>query len=528
MKKLILFIFVFAYTLPSFAQVKTDGAGFKSAWGAGAIKISGLRDNDGVAGVACLGTSKASGLVQVDDNKRQGHMRQDLRRYFLDYNTQYYIAREINQNGAKFCKTVISGTRGGCHGNTHTTYHEPSGSSDCFWLCKQGFYGDACSSRVSSSATPSILPEQFIAKKAGDGVVPMGKNPRSSTNIEESIPMFEANRYVQCHNNNTGGHNDETGFVSFKDWASKKNQEHDIVLALRQIKKEDNKVNVNGTDVDAISFGVQPLAVRAGTPEMCEEIGNNISLPMVDFVGEPKVVCPSDYEWYEVFKFETLPADRTEQTLTPEEAAMVTNGKYGEYNVIESIVCIDPTAKARSEQDKVVQFNENLLKNLCSDFKREAYKPDLHDLYVVDSKSGVALAQDQQPNPGDTVVWSNKCAKYKCKSASLGFKSDWKVNGDMGCYECIGDTLRFGIDTEGTCLICDKGYIFDAKTSKQCEKAEAFTKNDMRYGKGKQPSVSLADQCWIHDNPTCYTCCMLNMDKTSDGCKDCDFGTETE
>ena len=544
MRNMIFFILMFAYTLPSFAQTKTDGAGFAAAWGANAVKLSGIRNNNGVKGVACEGTSKAAGLTEIDDNTTRGDMRRDLRNYYLDYNTQYYIAREINQNGAKFCKTVISGTRGGCTGKSHTTYYDPSGSTDCFWLCKQGFYGDSCSGKVSSSATPSILPEQFIAKKAGSGVVPMGKNPKSSTNIEENIPMFEANKYIKCSTGASDNVSDAEADILLKNWASANGQEHDLVLALKEIRK-DGKVDVGGTPVDAISFVVQPMAVRAGTTYMCAEKGNNVALPMVAFVGEEQVVCPSDYEWYEVSRFGMKQMDLTSggvssarglidrvqsardkvgQLLTSEEIALVQNDMLNGYRVTRSIVCIDPTARSRTEQEKIQQFNENLLKNLCPDFKRDGYNVEVHDLYVFDKESNKIL--EQQPGVDDTVVWSNKCAKYKCKNASLGFKSDWKVSGDMGCYECIGDPLRFGIDDEGTCQLCNKGDIFDSENDKKCEKANTFTKNDMRFGAGKPPSATLAGQCWIQDNPICYACCLLNNQNSENCRKNCTWEQE--
>ena len=488
MKSSLLIILAFIYSLPVLAQSKGEGAGFASQWGASNLKISGAAGN--ASNVACRGTSADAGLTQISDNDGWGDMRRDLRNYYLDYNALYYVAREINKNGAKFCKTIVTGKRGGCTGNAHTTYFEPTGDADCFWLCKHGYFGDGCSARVAYGTSPKLTTQQFGAKKPTYGVVAMAANKKKdNTNIEDKIPMFEYNKYVKCHSSVTDG--DETkGKVNLKDWASTNTQEHDIVLALYQV--SETSTTITGTTVPALQVLVQPLVVRAGTTQMCAEKGNDRAMAMVEFVGAATNVCPSDYDNY----------------------CASTNSA----GVCTDMLCVDPTAKSKVEQEKKQQQTENRLKNMCAGYTRDSYKPGVHELYYVNRTSLEEI--DPQPDENATVNWGDVCVKYKC-TASKAFKADWQTSGDMGCYECTGDAARFGVDNQGVCQQCVKGEIFDSNT-KKCEKAKVFSKNDMRFGVGNAPSADLEKQCWTKDNPDCYKCCMMGESGAPAACQQCE------
>ncbi len=485
MRSSLLIILAFIYSLPVLAQSKGEGAGFASQWGASNLKITGGKDTSD-NNRACKGTSAEAGLTQISSNPTRAEMRQDLRNYYLDYNALYYVAREINQNGAKFCKTIVTGKRGGCNANTHTTYFEPTGDADCFWLCKHGYFGDGCSARVAYGTSPKLTTQQFGAKKTKSGVVAMAANKKKdNTNIEDNIPMFQYGKYIKCFNANT----ETERYIDLKNWAHKNKQEHDIVLALKTV--IETSTTITGTTVPALKMQVQPLVVRAGSTVMCAEKGNDRAMAMVEFAGVATNVCPSDYDNY---------------CASTNSAGICTN-----------LLCVDPTAKSKVEQEKKQQQTENRLKNMCAGYTRDSYKPGVHELYYVNRTSLEEI--DPQPDENATVNWGDVCVKYKC-TASKAFKADWQTSGDMGCYECTGEVMRFGVDNQGVCQQCVKGEIFDSNT-KKCETAKVFSKNDMRFGVGNAPSADLEKQCWIKDNPDCYKCCMMGESGAPAACQQC-------
>ena len=112
MKRLILFILMFAYIMPSFAQSKGDGAPYRGDWGAGNIDLSSSDACD------VQGNTRGLKLLVHKELTNKGILAGIMQKNYLGYVGQEYVAREINKNGAKFCKTIIAGDRTNC-------YHSP-------------------------------------------------------------------------------------------------------------------------------------------------------------------------------------------------------------------------------------------------------------------------------------------------------------------------------------------------------------------------------------------------------------------
>lgn len=454
MKRMMLFLMGFVYITPLFAQSKGDGALYYNDWVDGSIPDDACDVKSGEMGLKKLAgddmfdATRMSVATVVNDN-------------YIGYKAQEYVAREINKYGAKFCKTIIAGYRKNCHYMSYTTYFEPE-VQDCFWLCKDGYYGESCMSTALTSVTPQIPMEQFLIKKPNDGVGALAPFGTSGDNIEEQIPMFRANEEIECWGRvySGGGMTD-----NFENLHSNDDEEHDMILAVESIKNDGSKLQIK----------VQPLFLRAGASQYCS--GNQAAWnawPMMKFVGDPIYVCPSDYK----------------------------QEKDG-----DTINCIDPEALSRQEKASVEALKADKLSHLCSSdgYQSSLFKDEIHNLVVIDK--GTKKIKADQPKLSEDYNWNGACAIYKCKSEVLAFKSDWKTSGDVGCYDCTGDTGRFGIDKLGVCIKCNDGQIF---VEGECKKASTLSKTDMLYGMGKTSSTSLADMCWTETNPTLYKCCVSN------------------
>ncbi len=458
---MMLFLMMFVYITPLFAQSKGDGALYYNDWVV----------SDSIPDDACDVKSKDMGLTKlaVECNATRMTVATVVNDNYIGYKGQEYVAREINRYGAKFCKTVIGGYRKNCHFMSYTRYFEPE-VQDCFWLCKEGYYGESCMSTALTSVTPQIPMEQFLIKKPKDGVGALAPFGTSGDNIEEQIPMFRANEGIDCWDwkNRAGSSCDYTDH--FEDLYSDDPEEHDMILAVQSIGSTDSKFQIK----------VQPLLLRAGASQYCS--GNEAAWnawPMMKFVGKPISVCPSDYKQ--------------------------------EKNSDGTINCIDPEALSRQEKASVEALKADKLSHLCSSdgYQSSLFKDEIHNLVVVDKDTKQIKKEGEQPTLDDVYDWydKNACAIYKCKSEGLAFKSDWKTSGDMGCYDCTGGTGRFGIDKLGVCIKCDDGQIF---IDGECKVASTLSKTDMLYGMGKTSSTSLADMCWTETNPTLYKCCVSN------------------
>ena len=451
MKKLIFLILSVVYTTSLLAmQVSSTTKSVIDNW----FKHS-VYDNDTFP--RCKGTGVEAGFAK-ENAGTQASWAAYMKNY-VEYEGVYYIARNITANGAEFCKTIVSGKRGGCTGHPYTLYFDP-GVNDCFWLCKKDHFGNGCLSDckdgkcIYTATNYSQSPSEYAAKKTVAGTVALQGGLPKGGSVEDSRAFFYEDLMLHCDKKSSVG-NDWSNF------SSNKSQEHDIVLAIYEIK----------ASTDSVIFDVRPMIVRAGGTAGCNRAAAD-AWPMISWIGgeHSHLLCPSDY------------------------------ARVGDE-------CVHPLAAASVQLKNAAEELKNTqLGSLCYGYKKEGYDEAQHSFVVVDSGTGTAI--ESQPTKSSEFR-PNYCTKYVCKSSVMGFVSDWKTSGNMKCETCTGESMRYGVDADGACITCVKGEIYDEDT-KTCVKAESFSKNDMRYGQGKTPSTDLKDQCWTLDNPTCYKCCLTN------------------
>ncbi len=119
------------------------------------------------------------------------------------------VAMSVNANGARFCPIQLQG-RNKNKGDAWTEYFTPQNSSNlCFWLCKDGYYGNEC-----SLTSPSGCDTKTVLNNKSDGIFGQVTfaTDKKSPNIEDSIPRFFWGYKQGC-----GAH---------------KKQEHDVLLAI--------------------------------------------------------------------------------------------------------------------------------------------------------------------------------------------------------------------------------------------------------------------------------------------------------
>ena len=110
------------------------------------------------------------------------------------------IAQEINANGALFCPTYVNSKRNTKAERPWTLYHWATGMSkgDCVWLCKSGYTGEKCNTKVSDATTcdTTLLKESSYAGKADackEKGFWQGYNLTCSTsNAEGNVAMFSS------------------------------------------------------------------------------------------------------------------------------------------------------------------------------------------------------------------------------------------------------------------------------------------------------------------------------------------------
>ncbi|MGN0917119.1 MAG: hypothetical protein ACI4NZ_02830, partial [Candidatus Enterousia sp.] len=193
MKKTIGFLLVFAlYDAACFAGGGNNASKLLAAWGNGQLSACGTHQL--TADNACIGeTSNCSNRTIYARNNTD------------EWAIQMMVAMDITENGARFCPVQVEGKNKN-KGNAWTEYAE-LGSSNCVWLCKEGYTGDKCALSASESKTCDVT-ELKAANYSSITRVETGAN------VEDRVPMFVFNKYYGCGDD--------------------KGQEHDIILALKR------------------------------------------------------------------------------------------------------------------------------------------------------------------------------------------------------------------------------------------------------------------------------------------------------
>ena len=203
----ILPIFVLS-TIMLFGQSYAGGgnnvSSLNSYWGGASMAYClshGIKDlnTDVCLGKArgCLENKPSSGTTSMNNgNWDQG------------VNTMW-VATKVTQGGAQFCAVRIDARNNNKHDRPWTTYHRYDSSDDsCFWLCHDGYGGADCSDNDGDFVCNTTEFNKTITNKFKD-------KSAIATNVEDSIAMFEYNKYRHCSNDK-----------------SRVKEEHDRILAI--------------------------------------------------------------------------------------------------------------------------------------------------------------------------------------------------------------------------------------------------------------------------------------------------------
>ena len=96
--------------------------------------------------------------------------------------------------------------------------------------------------------------------------------------------------------------------------------------------------------------------------------------------------------------------------------------------------------------------------------------------------------------------------QYRCKTPGYAFASV----ADHTCTQCV-ENMRTGVNpSNGTCVTCEIGEIFNASAPGYCADATGFSQEQMQYGTGQNKNVDLERQCWTITDPDDYDDCVRN------------------
>lgn len=96
--------------------------------------------------------------------------------------------------------------------------------------------------------------------------------------------------------------------------------------------------------------------------------------------------------------------------------------------------------------------------------------------------------------------------QYRCKTPGYAFASVT----DHTCTQCV-ENMRTGVNpSNGTCVTCEIGEIFNASAPGYCADATGFSQEQMQYGTGQNKNVDLERQCWTITDPDDYDDCVRN------------------
>ena len=96
--------------------------------------------------------------------------------------------------------------------------------------------------------------------------------------------------------------------------------------------------------------------------------------------------------------------------------------------------------------------------------------------------------------------------QFRCKTPGYAFASV----ADHTCTQCV-ENMRTGVNpSNGTCVTCEIGEIFNASAPGYCADATGFSQEQMQYGTGQNKNVDLERQCWTITDPDDYDDCVRN------------------
>lgn len=125
-----------------------------------------------------------------------------------------------------------------------------------------------------------------------------------------------------------------------------------------------------------------------------------------------------------------------------------------------------------------------------------------------DKKANICknLNKDKYDETKHTLTYNNasSCYVFMCLQPGYAFPD----TSSFECEKCSGD-IRQGINpTNGVCVKCPVGKVFDANAldSECCADAKVYSKNDLQYGPGKSADTALDSQCWTKGSDEYLKC----------------------
>ena len=123
--------------------------------------------------------------------------------------------------------------------------------------------------------------------------------------------------------------------------------------------------------------------------------------------------------------------------------------------------------------------------------------------WPADSFDSSSMTMEYNTNAG--------CYQYRCKEAGYAYASVT----DRTCSPCASDMHGGVSPSDGTCVQCPVGKIFDEKAASTgyCSPTNAYTKTDLQYGKGQTRSsapTTVTEQCWTIQTPDDYKVCVTS------------------
>lgn len=502
MKKvsLIALLLAVSFVNDATAGKKADGAAYKAEW---------QMDKH----ITCAGNGADAGFDGSKNNiKTDNSWHKYLRNNFMVSDTmakgvEYYIATEMYEFGAKFCRIVVGGERSGANTRTITWYFYADGKADgadCFTLCKPGHYGDGCTATTfTDTSEPSMQHHKDRLKYATGKFRTISVSP-SGSNIEESIPMFWHGVDQQC-----------SGGTQVNLTKMTKMQEHDAVLAIKEINLDETAKKV--------TYSVQPLVVRAGGAKGFYKADSG-AWPMLTWAGKlDSTMCPAGFMSVESGGCIGYSADvAASQDLSDAEqvalAAAIENAKSIEASGLD-LLC-PGFDKSKYKNTQHVLNSESFRYTNWREAGNAALTKDefINKRCSVLTGDNLTACQETYGKAYDNAFkegGSATCTVFVCKDGK-GYKSDPTVSGDFTCVSCTSNDdatihpSRLGVGTNGVCLTCKLGEVFNdgvCEPAKQIHKA--YMAGDVKKGDlGKKLDAS--KQCWTKPTPDEYKSCMDN------------------
>ena len=451
MRKINALFFIFAlFATP--AAYAWDASEFADAWGAPSLDTCGKMD----LGNAAVGGARD--ICAVPDSEELGNGR-DLCRVGDSFYVRGFtmlIARELNENGAYFCPTVIGTSkkrwelsRTGWGQPYWTVYYEVPGSGSgvngCFWVCKDGYHGDRC----QSTETDTCNTAKITRDNWGVAYGTQNSGRTSDSDDEDGFAIRKATRGVESEV--------AMFYEGVKDACGNKCRgvrcspyEHDMVLAVVDWLPGQHGVKV------------QPFVIRGGfDPEKNTEWGSKGG---VDSTGG------NCWGW------NCGPGRGVAYAVGSTQTILCRTGYEPNFTNTDC-VAVDPDVC-----DVLEAINDG---TTCStsdgyhDFGE--YDPETMEMHFFDD-----------------------CWGYLCKTTGYGFDPG---ASRATCVDCGVSDLRNGIDKYGNCVRCDVGKIFDSTTG-TCVTATAFSRENLYYGPGKTDATPIIEQCWVEPDMYSYSDCI--------------------